>query len=1247
VFDLHELSDRIPFEAQFNLAGGLLAADGRLEPDRLKVALSGSDIDLSSISGLLAPTALPFGGHLTLKGRLDLSFDKPAELASELSIQVADGFFNSTPVEQLAFRFSADPSRLEIADLVLTNGPNRLSISRASVPVKTAYGDDAAAFLRSLKVEDWRLAAADVPAVLKLFGLTLAGQNDLIPSHRLILDGRMQDGNLIVPEGRLDADGGQILLKSADIELPIGERTLKDSKLAGDLSINLPDLQVLSRILGLPALSGAVQGQIKVSGTFLAPQGTAKISGRELTSRNRALGNLTVRAKGDLEGVTVESALLERGPDRAGAQGTLNLSQASFENVKVDLSVSDLGPYFSDLLSLFLPPSQKIMPVRGGLKAAVNLTGPFARPGGSLKLQTRQIRVAGTPLGDADMDLKFSQDKFQILAARLRHGSDSLDLSGSFRWRQKYLENVALKVAVADLAAYRGLWPAGSPGPLSGALQGRLQAEGDLLTPQAEAAVRIENLHVADLQLDKLSTTIRSSGRLLRIEGAEAVLGGQRIELAADIRRNSTDTEFDLVFKQAAVASRGRTLLALAHEAGCKLYRSGTLVFKDLDLSGAAGSVSVNGRFEPQGASSLLISTAGLSGDGWLDLLVGDRLQFQGLNARIRFAGRTAAPSLAVEGTLDNIGSPGVPMAFAGRFNFEYGSKGIAIHQFVWQGAKGQLIQMTGTLPLDFMQPRLFGPGPLMLNGRIRLDDAAVLGFIIPWAKQTGGSVQCDLNLTGTWQQPAGKLHLAVQDLKRPADIRPLPPGPYTLAGDLEIDGGRVELKTLEAYSPGWKILANGQWRGAPTLPRLIGSDGRKLTGQLDLTGSLAVSDLSWVAREVDGVRRLAGSLEARGTLKGPITSPAADATVTLTGAEFAPDFDMPSLKELNLAAAVTPQALSVEALHGKLGGAPFELTGTWRLGTAAGSGADLRLRGENILLYRDESLRLRADTDLTLKGPLARLTLAGEIAVTDGRFAKNFGVVEGIASAGKPGGTGGFQLFSFRNPPLRDMVFDVRITAKEPFVIRNNLVRGSVRPDLELTGTGEIPLLVGKVYVESTRLYLPAGRMQMENGLVRFEKSDPDRPKLDLIGTSTMLGYDITAVVEGPYNEPAITLSSIPPLPNEELLMLLLAGQPPKTSTGRSNSSRQGLNIAVFLGRDFITRLFGSDSEDDSFESILDRFDVEVGRGITQSGEDTINSQFRIADDVFTENDSLYLTGERDYFDYYNGGVKFVFRFR
>jgi translocation and assembly module TamB len=367
-----------------------------------------------------------------------------------------------------------------------------------------------------------------------------------------------------------------------------------------------------------------------------------------------------------------------------------------------------------------------------------------------------------------------------------------------------------------------------------------------------------------------------------------------------------------------------------------------------------------------------------------------------------------------------------------------------------------------------------------------------------------------------------------------------------------------------------------------------------------------------------------------------------------MSDVEFAPDVDLPSLRSVNLEAALTPETVNILSLTGELGGAPFELTGSWKLAAGTGPAADLRLVGKNLLLYRDESLRLRADTDLTLKGPLALLELSGVIAVTDGRFSKNFGVIEGLAAAGSAdsGGGGGFQLFSIREPPLRDMVFNVRFTSQEPFAIRNNLVRGAARPDLVLTGTGEIPLLAGKVYVESTRFYLPAGRLKLESGIVRFDQADPDRPRLDLIGTSTMLGYDITAVIDGPYDEPVITLSSIPPLPNDELLMLLLTGQPPKTSSARSNGNRQGLNIAVFLGRDLISRWSGDDS-DEAVESILDRFDVEVGRAVTRQGEDTVHSQFRIADDLLMKGDSLYLTGERDVFDYYNGGIKFVFRFR
>ena len=87
-------------------------------------------------------------------------------------------------------------------------------------------------------------------------------------------------------------------------------------------------------------------------------------------------------------------------------------------------------------------------------------------------------------------------------------------------------------------------------------------------------------------------------------------------------------------------------------------------------------------------------------------------------------------------------------------------------------------------------------------------------------------------------------------------------------------------------------------------------------------------------------------------------------------------------------------------------------------------------------------------------------------------------------------------------------------------------------------------------------------------------------------------------------------------------------------------------MNVAVYVGRDFISRWFGSESVEAS-ESILDRFQVDVGRAVTRGGEETLDAQFRLTQGIISDGDTLYLTGEKDVFDFYNAGVKIVFRFK
>jgi translocation and assembly module TamB len=442
------------------------------------------------------------------------------------------------------------------------------------------------------------------------------------------------------------------------------------------------------------------------------------------------------------------------------------------------------------------------------------------------------------------------------------------------------------------------------------------------------------------------------------------------------------------------------------------------------------------------------------------------------------------------------------------------------------------------------------------------------------------------------------------------------------------------------------KFTSRGEWTAMPALTELLQGDAAKLSGTVDMQGKLSVEDLSWLAAENPSLRRVSGRLETDVTMKGPISDPAVDAVVRLTDGELRPDMDVPSLQALNLNAVVTPAGARLQTFTGELGGAAFQITGSVLRSSESGAVADLSLQGENLLFLRSEGLKVRADTDLTVKGPLARLEVAGDVAITDGRLVKYFDLLDTLKGSSKPKTDLGLQLFSIREPPLSDMVFDVRLTSKKPFTIRNNLVKGAVRPELKLIGTGRIPVLAGEVYLEPTRISLPAGSLLFESGVVRFDPNRPDRPTLDLVGTSKMLGYDVTMLVEGPYDEPVVTLSSVPPLGNEELLLLLIAGQQPNTEGDVQAAQRQSMNVAVFLGKDLISRWFGSDSVEAS-ESIMDRFEIGIGRAVTRSGEETVEAQFRLADDVLRDGDKLYLTGEKDIFDFYNAGLKFVFQFK
>ena len=66
----------------------------------------------------------------------------------------------------------------------------------------------------------------------------------------------------------------------------------------------------------------------------------------------------------------------------------------------------------------------------------------------------------------------------------------------------------------------------------------------------------------------------------------------------------------------------------------------------------------------------------------------------------------------------------------------------------------------------------------------------------------------------------------------------------------------------------------------------------------------------------------------------------------------------------------------------------------------------------------------------------------------------------------------------------------------------------------------------------------------------------------------------------------------------------------------------------------------------DNGDRRFFDRFDLDFGRDVTKSGDQTVETSFRLSEEITGQGRMYYLTGEKDRYDAYNYGLRLVFRF-
>ncbi len=1070
----------------------------------------------------------------------------------------------AAPVAGMAAAFAADGAAT-LADL--TTGQAELSLRRLDSPGTYRVGGhiDPAALAATL--------AADEPAdglIARLGGLPGLGA--------LAISGTI-DGPWTGAATKLAISAGPLRLAAAGSVNVTGQAADLDLTARAPVMTPRPDLSW--RHIAVDA---------HVHGAFTRPQVRAQLRLDDLAAAGAALRRLTVEAHGDLGQVTLNAAvdglrlpgprpeLLEAAPLTLAAQAQLDApgrpvnftlahqllrltgraETAGTPRVTAHLDLPDLAPLAAaggadiaghaalDLTGEMNGVSvDGTIGITGGMAPLPALLGPEAhiglaatRHGDDIALSRLSLDGAtasfaaqgGITGGIAGLDWRATLTDLSVLAATLR---GRIDGHGHIAGKT---DNLSAQATLSGDVA--------TPGDKRGLLTLSLDAEGLPAAPKGHLSAR-GTLDGAALTLDAAATRDTDGTLRLALTGADW---------------NSAHAEGALTLAPGATLPLGKVSLRMQ-----RLSDLSRLLGKTLSGSITADAETTQDAGPPVATVTLDARDAGLPstatlGRATLRARVRDPMTAPALSATLDVAGlhagviggsarlaangKPGALGITVQTAVQGLAGSDLTASAAATLDVPASRVTLATLSADWQGQTLRLlapahVSYAGGVTVDrvrlgVQQARLDLTGRLSptldLTASLANVSADLARAIVPDLKASG-VLNAEARLTGPPSLPTGTAYLAATGLHlNSGPVAGLPPANLTATAKLAGTTADIDARFTAG---GNRITLSGS---APLDP----AAAMRLRGQ----GAIDLTTLNPLL-QASG-RRARGLVTLDATVTGTLAAPRAVGSLLLAHGDVQ-DFVLGAhLSELAARIEGDGDTIRIASLTGRAGQGSITALGS--VGLAGAMPVDLRLTARHARPLASDTLTATLDAELALHGDL-KGALAADGSVTideaDIRIPDRLPASVPVLDVQRPG----------QEPPPPtasgpDIALDIAVRAPGQVFIRGRGLFAEVAGRIEVGGTAAAPVPTGVFRLRRGDFNLAGSALTFTSGDIRFEGSGKLDPALNLIATSTNGSIAATLTVGGFASAPKITLSSFPPLPQDEVLAQLLFHQSASTLT-------------------------------------------------------------------------------------------------
>ncbi|MDY0040998.1 MAG: translocation/assembly module TamB domain-containing protein, partial [Desulforhabdus sp.] len=409
------------------------------------------------------------------------------------------------------------------------------------------------------------------------------------------------------------------------------------------------------------------------------------------------------------------------------------------------------------------------------------------------------------------------------------------------------------------------------------------------------------------------------------------------------------------------------------------------------------------------------------------------------------------------------------------------------------------------------------------------------------------GSAAGRIRLSGAPSDPQARVDIELKDVQS-ADpsLKDLPPVGLNASGRLQQSILRVDadLRGLTEKPARANLEAPVEFSLQPFAVSV--PEAGQLAGQVE-----AEADLAKITQLVPlDAQAFSGRASVNFDVRGQIDAPQLDGFVTLENGSYENFETGTVLKNLNIRIASSGRSLSVEKLEATDG----------ENGTVVGKGnleldfdkklpIDLDLTMSNATLVRRQEVTGAVDGTLKIEGSTKNIRVHGNLQASPAEInlperlppeMTQLNVIE--IHSGKERRPVEEQDVKIDVP--MQVALDIRVDLPRRIFVRGWGLDSEWRGNLKITGTAEKPSITGSLSTVRGRVDFLNRRFDIVNGDMTFYGGSPPLPNLDITAESKV--KDVTARVNfrGSASNPTITLSSDPPLPQDEVLAKVLFGR-------------------------------------------------------------------------------------------------------